>query len=563
MVEEKRSELEILLGGFHNSHLEESSSRVLRGNTYRDTSTIWVIPSRGVIPCKVVSSIVSIIKPMNQKFFGPLFVENMEVGDAYQRAMELILGNRDLSQWKYIFTSEEDNILPQDTLLKLLESMDQYDAVSGLYWTKGEGGQPMCYDEETEVLTKDGWKLFSQASIKDELATRSKEGVLEFHRPSAKQEFFYSGPLICWAGRGIDIRVTPEHNLYCRTRCGDFRHLIASEAEKHIRIEWKRDALWKGKEEKYFSLNHQLIKMDDWLEFLGYYISEGCYMLRGRKKNRKTIDVRQCPGVTHDKIADVIRRIGWVSWTGKDRIQIRNNDLFDLLQPLGKSSDKYVPRHVFELSQRQIRIFLKALWDGDGSYRRGTQEGRFENYHTISKQLANDMQELLLRIGLAGTISKRESRSSRKDHPSYRVSVTYRDLTPRTTKRPFRIDYTGFVYDFTVPNHTLFIRRNGKVMWSGNCYGNPTISPKNFVPQPPPIDCVKEYNGLGMGCCLMKLDMFKKVPPPWFKTVQSPTEGMGTQDLFWFAKAGQYGYRFAVDGRVRVGHLDVATGLVW
>jgi hypothetical protein len=29
--------------------------------------------------------------------------------------------------------------------LKLYESMDKFDVVQGLYWTKGEGGQPMIY----------------------------------------------------------------------------------------------------------------------------------------------------------------------------------------------------------------------------------------------------------------------------------------------------------------------------------------------------------------------------------------------------------------------------------
>jgi hypothetical protein len=71
----------------------------------------------------------------------------MEVGQAYNSMIEMILNNSDLSKWKYILTIEEDNAPPADGLLKLYESMDKYDVVQGLYWTKGEGGQPMIYGD--------------------------------------------------------------------------------------------------------------------------------------------------------------------------------------------------------------------------------------------------------------------------------------------------------------------------------------------------------------------------------------------------------------------------------
>lgn len=84
------------------------------------------------------------MSPMNQKFIR-MIVGGYEVGKAYSIAIENILANPDLSTWKYILTLEEDNIPPPDGLLKLYEGMEQFDAVGGLYWTKGPGGQPMCY----------------------------------------------------------------------------------------------------------------------------------------------------------------------------------------------------------------------------------------------------------------------------------------------------------------------------------------------------------------------------------------------------------------------------------
>ena len=66
--------------------------------------------------------------PMNQKFIRT-FVIGMEVGAAYTQAIEQILANPVLRNWKYILTLEEDNMPPPDGLLKLYESMDKFDVV--------------------------------------------------------------------------------------------------------------------------------------------------------------------------------------------------------------------------------------------------------------------------------------------------------------------------------------------------------------------------------------------------------------------------------------------------
>jgi hypothetical protein len=94
---------------------------------------------------------MNMMTPMNQKFFR-VFVSGMEVGEAYSQAIDMILANPHLAKFKYILTVEEDNLMPCDGLLKLYEGMNDYDVCGGLYWTKGEGGQPMIYGNPTGEL---------------------------------------------------------------------------------------------------------------------------------------------------------------------------------------------------------------------------------------------------------------------------------------------------------------------------------------------------------------------------------------------------------------------------
>jgi hypothetical protein len=137
--------------GFHNEDPQASRERLERARAYEDLSTVCIVPTRGTISAQVVSGWMGMIHPMNQQFYGPMFFEGMEVGDAYNVAIETILANDQLKDFKYVLTLEEDNYPTPDGLLKLYESIKDFDVVGGLYWTKGWGGQPMIYGRPGQI----------------------------------------------------------------------------------------------------------------------------------------------------------------------------------------------------------------------------------------------------------------------------------------------------------------------------------------------------------------------------------------------------------------------------
>jgi hypothetical protein len=137
-------------GGRHNRNLSQSIARLETAKSYKDLSTVMVLPTRGMIPAKVCNALWGMITPMNQKFLR-MVIEGEEVGKAYNDSVESILAHPELSKWKYMLTVEEDNLPPPDGLLKLYESIDKFDAVGGLYWTKGEAGMPMIYGSPKEM----------------------------------------------------------------------------------------------------------------------------------------------------------------------------------------------------------------------------------------------------------------------------------------------------------------------------------------------------------------------------------------------------------------------------
>jgi hypothetical protein len=121
------------------------------GSTYLDNSTVIIIPTRGEINWRVVQAWQGLVAPMNQKR-AVFFAAGHEVGQAYNSVLAQVLADPNLSQWKYVLTLEDDNLPCPDAHIRLLESIEwgKYDAVSGIYFTKGDLNMPMAYGDPEE-----------------------------------------------------------------------------------------------------------------------------------------------------------------------------------------------------------------------------------------------------------------------------------------------------------------------------------------------------------------------------------------------------------------------------
>ena len=91
-------------------------------------------------------------------------------------------------------------------------------------------------------------------------------------------------------------------------------------------------------------------------------------------------------------------------------------------------------------------------------------------------------------------------------------------------------------------------------------FGDPNKGILDSSAQIPKKGEIQHCNALGMGFTLFKLDMFRQIEEPWFKTIQEKDAIGGdqifTQDFFFFRKAAEKGFKFAVDNRVLVGHYN-------
>lgn len=333
-----------------------------------------------------------------------------------------------------------------------------------------------CYDDQTEILTENGWKLFSILSLTEKIATLNQNTQeLEYQLPTKHIGYHYKGKMFRQEGI-VDLQVTLDHNLWLQRLNGQWCFKNPKNCTKYDR--YKRNAIWKGVEKQHFELplvvndtrKHQRfprkILMDDWLEFFGYYITEGSS--KRHKRHNKKIDyvtkISQSKNMNphiYSKIEHCIQKLKYRYYANEEYFTICDKQLWSYLSQFGRSQNKFIPREILQLSSRQLMILYRSMMAGDGD----KSETR---YCSVSKRLADDFQEITLKIGLASNISI--VKFLNKNY-QYHVFPSKRKLEPtpnrKQDKRSF-VEYDGMVYCVEVPNHVIYIRHNGHPVWCGN-----------------------------------------------------------------------------------------------
>jgi hypothetical protein len=210
--------------------------------------------------------------------------------------------------------------------------------------------------------------------------------------------------------------------------------------------------------------------------FFGWYVAEGCpRFVRHKSGYGYGVIISQNPGAKRDRICSLLDRLPWKYHTSRVGVVIANEQAYRLVCDLGDKYTKRVPQWIKDAPRAVIAEFLRCAVDGDGWRQRAG-----EAYATVSPLLADDIQELYLKVGFGASVRRRKAaaycirgRAGDNCVDQYHVHRNgnrwgcLRDSANRPNFR--RVPYDGMVYCAAVPNGTLIVRRNGKVAVCGNC----------------------------------------------------------------------------------------------
>ena len=361
----------------------------------------------------------------------------------------------------------------------------------------------LCFDEETEVLTRRGWMRFAELEDRDEVLTKNpRSGAAEYQRPLAYHRYAYQGEMYRVEGRDISFLVTPEHRQFGRfmlpsRRLGPYEFVRTDDIGRRIfAIDGTAEG-WRGEypdavvlpEVQYSQRLANAVgehgtrtttiaarplagrdRMGALAQLCAYYATEGSL---SRQKG-----AGQGIVIYGDHVASVValcKAMGLPHsiWTdprnGVERVIIGGGTQWRTFfeEECGHGSpNKKLPRWVLDLPTEELREIWNILVRTDGhTYASGRQI-----LVTTSPELAGQCQEILCKLGFKSSMI-RQGESQGTNYPTYVVSRKSSRPVLINRRAPLeRVPYDGSVYCLSVGNGTLFVRRNGRPHFSGNCY---------------------------------------------------------------------------------------------
>ena len=372
-------------------------------------------------------------------------------------------------------------------------------------FVNGDDIHKRCYSLDTEFLTRDGWKTYEHIGIDTEIA-QYNEDTKELEFVKAGHAYFNeTDTMYHFVGNNTDLLVTPNHRMYDKGRDNWYIKRADELYKKHsyrticspvsTKVFRSSDDIVDSGVIHIGNTYHKEgydISVDDFVELLGYVITDGGTCLRSNGSKTVYFSQSEAKPEVLSKMQKLNARLGnifdekvtickgkEINICGKTStlngdfhvFSVTSSSLFDtIVSYIGGNlkKDRVLSDKMLHFSDRLLEKFFLAMYDDDGLY--DNRKGR-ENSKTIlvqSKKLVEQLQLILINLGYSTNI---------KD-VSHRYNVSLYKLNCVSGKRDVRgsnkntkiIKYDEPVKSvcFAVPSTLLFVRRNGKTSVCGN-----------------------------------------------------------------------------------------------
>lgn len=334
-----------------------------------------------------------------------------------------------------------------------------------------------CFDEQTEVLTDRGFRLFSEVADARILEVTSSGLVPTDAKPFSRE---WIGSMISYDSDDLNFCVTPNHDMVTTTG--------KIEAQQLFDQSRTRAKFWIPR--SVAGSKHEVDLPDDILKLAAAYIADGTDASESQSfvvsvsrpykvQYMEALNLHHTNGMRHAAGDIAVGASGRVIETKFDKHWFRYRA--KLIASLVGRSKMIEMNTLMQLSRRQARVFVDALIEFDGT----------ENTITGVRQFFTSRQDHLRAFELVAVIAGysvsapkvRHSDlstnnnycvtiSERNEIPVRRLARAFHASVPQTTQRVLfteKLNDTDRVWCVTVPSGIIVVRRNGFSMLCGNC----------------------------------------------------------------------------------------------
>ena len=316
-----------------------------------------------------------------------------------------------------------------------------------------------CFDEQTEILTTDGWVSIDEEFTDDvEVVTLNTATDEVENKPiSNRTEFNYSGIAYGIQTKHVDSLTTDNHRNY-----------VASGPQGKFKFEYSKDISSKRRFMKRKGNNQNNDKLTAIEKLAIATVCDGAiknnnihFHLKKKRKIQRILDLAKeldsYFNCYEDKLKEDTYYLTIPSDIAKQVISIiHRNKSLEFALPLVTKAKSIVDEYTF--------------YDGNIDKRESTN---CRSISSVDKKNIDILSALCVHAGYSHVVSEYEldTEFSIEVKPIYTIHITENSVTRVNKEKYYTTEYSGRMWCLSNDNTTLFVRRNGKVSVSGNSYG--------------------------------------------------------------------------------------------
>lgn len=325
-------------------------------------------------------------------------------------------------------------------------------------WNQNHRGAWMlhghCMDKDSEILTDDGWKTYSDISVGQSLPTYNHEtGSLETGSVEHVHVFpEYTGEVVSLSGKSSSFRVTSEHRVVIFSRDG--KHMNVIHASSYAKS--KKRTLMRASQREFSGLDWT----DDEIRLYVLLAADGSV-----KWETNLCRVH----LWKDRKKEFTRKIlNGMGYAYKELIQMDGSSSFNFYLPEKfygmkiKGSDSKLDL----MTSDQFAVFLDAYSQTDGC-----RDGKGSIIYSSKEDEVDQIQAMAVQRGYGATKSSRVNGFSTR--PGFQLSIFPAGFSIAESSGIEKSQVNGELFwCITCTNSNFFMRHDGKVHLTGNSHGN-------------------------------------------------------------------------------------------
>lgn len=331
-------------------------------------------------------------------------------------------------------------------------------------------GNHECYHKDTEVLTKNGWKLLKDVDIENDYVAQFNinNNIIDFVKPIEKITN-YSKKLISIEGYDTKQMVTPNHDVVYgneKIKAANFLHYKELTQQKFTLSGYSNDIA--------YDIDDNILKLLVWIVADGTIVDDRRYIVNSTKRriqfklSREDKINNLTELLNNMKIKYTIKPVGNKREDRKQPYVIRiYGDTARFYCDNLLNGIKCFPLFFRELNRRQAILVLEELLKTDATAKSLIKI----SWSSIEKTNVDIIQEMCIRNGISCTYKlNNNNQGYNKNGKIYSVTIKPYGTFTSNQISVLEVEYNDNVYCLTMPKGTLITRLEGKVAFSGNCH---------------------------------------------------------------------------------------------